>query len=373
MIPNSTNLNSSVIPGTSKKVSYIPVLDGWRAVAILLVLLFHGLYNSDTGGGRYIRAFSLFAGRTGALGVLIFFCISGYLITQKMLSESSTTGAFSLRDFYIKRVFRIVPPLAVYLAVLVILFAAGVLSLQIGDWSAPMFITNYYPGSWYTSHFWSLSVEEHFYLFWPFCIIVAGWRRAMWIGIAIIVAVGVWRPWELKHVASVHVLQHTDMRLDYIMMGCVVALLLEFYPVMDGMLRALGSTLGLLCLFALLVVTTLHLPFEVRSLQAVILTLLVCSSANGNSRLLNLLIANPVMLFIGRISYSLYIWQQLFLGPSTHPIFRSPAALILKFPIVLLVACLSFYFVERPLIRYGRRFIKKQQNTLEDANIRAAA
>jgi peptidoglycan/LPS O-acetylase OafA/YrhL len=338
---------------------YIPILDGWRAVAILLVILFHGLYNTDTTASRLLTALANLAGRAGPLGVLIFFTISGYLITKKLLWESQDQGSFSVRAFYIKRAFRILPALAAYLIVLVVLNAAGVIRLSPGDWSAPLFLRNYWSGSWYTGHFWSLSVEEHFYLFWPVCVLVSGWRRAMWIGLFLIVVVGVWRPWELQHVASrAHALQHTDMRLDYIMMGCVVALLASFYPVLAQALRLLGSSLGLAVLFLALIVSTRPWHFDVRSLQAAIITLLVCGSATATSRIPRLLLANNLALFIGRISYSLYVWQELFLGPQSRPFLRSPAALCLKFAAIMIVASLSYYLIEKPFIAYGRSLLR---------------
>ncbi len=344
---------------------YIPILDGWRAVAILLVLLFHGLLNSDLSGSPRLDALSRYAGKSGTLGVLIFFCISGYLITQKLRSESRARGTFSARDFYIKRVFRILPPLAVYLLVLVALFAAGVITLRRGDWAAPIFLTNYitWSSSWYTTHFWSLSVEEHFYLFWPACAILAGWRRALGVGVLVIAVVGIWRPWELHHILDpvlrARALQRTDMRLDYIMMGCVVALAIEFYPWTAGMLRRLGGTLGLGLLLLALIVSTRPAWLDLRSFQAAILTLMVCGSSVRNARLPSLLLANPVALYIGRLSYSLYIWQQIILSPSNHALIRSPQALPIKYALVFGVASLSYYLVERPSIALGRDLLQR--------------
>ncbi len=340
---------------------YIPILDGWRAVAILLVLLFHGLYNSDTSGNSRLSAMAVIAGRTGALGVLVFFCISGYLITQRLLAESRLTGSFSLRSFYIKRAFRILPPLAVYLIVAVALYLTGVIALRGGDWSAPFFLANYYKGSWYTSHFWSLSVEEHFYLFWPICAILVGWRRAMGVGLALILVVALWRPWELHHVASpAGTLQHTDMRIDYIMMGAVVALATEFYPWAVNILKLLGSALGLTVLFLLLLASTRPAPVDLRSVQAILLTLIVCASTVADAPLVRFLLTNRPMLFLGKMSYSLYVWQQLFLGRSASNFWDSASLLPLKYAAALLTAYVSYQFVERPFIRYGRTILARK-------------
>jgi peptidoglycan/LPS O-acetylase OafA/YrhL len=342
---------------------YIPVLDGWRAIAILMVLLFHGLYNSDSTGHTQIQMVSPIVGRLGALGVLVFFSISGYLITQRLLVESSATGLFSIRTFYIKRAFRILPPLAAYLLIVFALFAAGLITLVQRDWSAVVFLTNYIHGSWYTSHFWSLSVEEHFYLFWPACALLLGWRKSMWVGIAIICCVAVWRPWLLHQASNASdtagLLQRTDMRIDYIMMGAVMALLIHFYPSLIPVLRTFGSAHGLLSLIVLLLLSTRKAPFDMRSVQAILLTLMVCASTLADSKFSRLLLSNRPMLFLGKVSYSLYIWQQLFLAPTASPRWNSLSLLPLKYLAVLATAYTSYRFMERPFIRYGRTFVTR--------------
>jgi peptidoglycan/LPS O-acetylase OafA/YrhL len=341
---------------------YIPMLDGWRAVAILLVLLFHGMYNSDLAGHPWLTGLAVMAGRTGALGVLVFFCISGYLITKRLLLESRLLGMFSIRSFYIKRAFRILPPLAVYLFVAVALYFGGIIALRSGDWSALVFLSNYYKGSWYTSHFWSLSVEEHFYLFWPICAVALGWRRAMWVGVALICAVAVWRPWRLQHVISqAGTLRHTDMRIDYILMGAVVALATEFYPWTITVLKWLGRSSGLTVLFLLLLVSTRSTSLDTRTVQAVLLTLIVCASTVANAPLARLVLTNRPVLFLGKVSYSLYVWQQLFLGRTGSTFWDSPYMLPTKYVGALLTAWASYRFVEKPFIRYGRNVIARKK------------
>ncbi len=344
---------------------YVPILDGWRGIAIILVLLFHGFLNSDVIGNRALQKLAILSGRTGALGVLIFFCISGYLITIRLLVEFHSKGRVSLRAFYIKRVFRILPPLVAYLLVLVLLSALGIITLRSQDWAATVFLSNYILGSWYTSHFWSLSVEEHFYLFWPFCVVLAGWRRSFWMGIALVVAVGIWRPWELRHVASqARALQHTDMRLDYIMLGCIIAIGSEFYSTVPKVLRGLGSTLGLAALFLLLIVTNLKSSIDLRSVQAVTLALMVCGSAARDAPVPRALLANRPILFIGKVSYSLYVWQQIFLARMNYQALRSLYALPFKWSLAFAFAVLSYRYVERPFIQYGRELLVQGRQRL---------
>jgi peptidoglycan/LPS O-acetylase OafA/YrhL len=357
--------------------AYIPALDGWRAVAIVLVMLFHGLHNSDL-TGRIAKVGAL-AARLGALGVLVFFVISGYLITNRLFVESLGSGRVSLRAFFTKRAFRILPPMFAVLLVTAALGLAHVIQLVPRDWLAAVFLTDYWPGSWFTNHFWSLSVEEHFYLVWPIIIVAAGWKRSLWIGVGLIAIVGLWRAYLLAHIALpqadpeyAHVkgliLGRTDTRLDYIMFGCVFALAIVYYPVMLRVLQLAGTGFGQLVLLVLLFATTRNAPVDTRTLQAAIIGLLVCGSANQSSFFSKHILGSRVMVFLGKISYSLYLWQELFLTRSDVEWLRQPAALLLKYAVAIGVACLSFHFLERPLIRKGRSIIDgwKQREIVAD-------
>jgi peptidoglycan/LPS O-acetylase OafA/YrhL len=165
---------------------YLPTLDGWRAIAILAVIACHasgsyfypwGSYPSDS--GLWI------ASLLGDKGVEIFFAISGFLICTRLLQEHHDTGRIGLKSFYLRRAFRILPPYFLYLVILASIAAAGVVQVApIEWWSCGFFFRNYIPdlappfSGWYTGHFWSLSIEEHFYLFWPLMLVLCGNARA---------------------------------------------------------------------------------------------------------------------------------------------------------------------------------------------------
>ena len=117
----------------------------------------------------------------GSLGVTIFFVISGYLITRLLLHEQATRGAISMSGFYLKRAFRILPPLYAYVAVLLVLSAAGRLALTRWDVVSALFFFHNYAAtstSWAIEHVWSLSVDEELYHIWPvlvvLCLMVGG-------------------------------------------------------------------------------------------------------------------------------------------------------------------------------------------------------
>ena len=156
----------------------IPSLDGLRALSISLVLLGH-----LAGTRNFPSIPELGNWQLGNLGVRVFFVISGFLITTLLLEESDRTGTVSLRQFYLRRCFRIFPAFYVFCAVLFILEQADVISLRPGDLiSAVTYTINYHHDrAWYTGHLWSLSVEEQFYLIWPAILLFAGVRGGLWV------------------------------------------------------------------------------------------------------------------------------------------------------------------------------------------------
>ena len=223
-----------------------------------------------------------FALRMGPLGVQIFFAISGYLICTLLLLESDKRP-ISLRAFYTRRVFRILPPAFTYLTVVGLLSAAGFISVRGIDIASCIFLfANYITNGWYVAHFWSLSVEEHFYLLWPAILAFAGWRRASRIAIAGMVVVGSWRLYSgpTLYFGEETAWLRTDMVLDAFFAPCLLAILLHHYPAFKTKVQRLSSPLTTIALAALLVIATVAgvNPAVKKSLQAVLLPLIVVST-----------------------------------------------------------------------------------------------
>lgn len=329
---------------------YIPTLDGWRAVAILLVIGAHlvtATAGSPSGG----------APLSGQLGVNIFFGLSGFLITSRLLAERP----ISLRRFYLRRVFRILPPALSYLAILGILAAFGLIPIYPKELlGAACFFRNYMPpnlpagGGWYTGHFWSLAIEEHFYLFWPPLLKrVRGGALPVAIGVA--VAGATWRLIELLREG--HLYGHTligfpwrtDIRVDALMCGAAVAIA---YPRISKWLTAPLWVLAAV-LYGLVVARYGVRPTIWQS--ALVPILIAGTVARPKDVVGRLLDAAPVR-WIGRLSYSLYLWQQLWMPPSWFP-HTLGAAQTWPLDLVCLFACAtaSYFFLERPLVRFGHR------------------
>ena len=187
------------IGADTRRGSYIPTLDGWRAISIAMVIVGHALPNTPH------------VSLLGALGVNIFFAISGYLICTLLLKEYERNGSISLGGFYTRRVFRILPPAMAYLGVLLLLRLAPVSDIA----RCLLFAANYSVlKSYYVGHFWSLSMEEHFYLFWPTALTLLRPRRAAIFAAVAIPVLLCWREWALTHAIGGVFYHRTDIRLD---------------------------------------------------------------------------------------------------------------------------------------------------------------
>jgi peptidoglycan/LPS O-acetylase OafA/YrhL len=349
-------------PGSSSS-SHLPTLDGWRALAICGVLIGHGrasLFPSE--GLRYSLA------AYGGLGVDLFFAISGYLITTRLLEEQRRRGRISLGRFYIRRACRILPPYLSYLLVIGILAICGLVAVRPLEWvSCLLFFRNYLAchafGSWHTAHFWSLAVEEHFYLLWPGLLVGLGISRARRLVVVFALFLAAWRWWDFRvqwsemALPGVSWFQRTDIRLDGLLWGCWMALLLEVPGWKDRLARLLGPVpwFGLVAVYIGCVAFEPPLALLWRTIfSPAILVGTVLQPATLPGRVLE---AAP-MRWLGRLSYSLYVWQQLFLlgDQSSQPL---PLGVFQEWPVnfIMIFACAmaSFYLIEKPMIKWGHR------------------
>jgi peptidoglycan/LPS O-acetylase OafA/YrhL len=165
--------------------SKIPYLDGLRGYSILTVVIAHCLQSVHL--PQWLMPAKLLFGN-GVLGVDIFFAISGFLITTLLLREWQQSGSISLRAFYERRVARIFPAAYTYIAIIAVLAMIGVVQIRWDAFFAASFFTwnygtllNLFAGSkdiQLFNHFWSLSLEEQFYLLWPGCLLLFGPQRS---------------------------------------------------------------------------------------------------------------------------------------------------------------------------------------------------
>jgi peptidoglycan/LPS O-acetylase OafA/YrhL len=339
--------------------NYIPTLNGWRAIAVLLVIGAHSstmLRHSGTDIGNI--AASIFS--HGGIGVDIFFSISGFLICTLLLREKDATTFINLKGFYTRRFFRIVPPMATYLFVVAALVVAGILNLTRFDFvSAALFFKNYTSNStWYTDHFWSLAVEEHFYLFVPLLLARMRWQSALKAAIGIVIACALIRVAESSLLDGAKVEFRTEARLDAILYGAIWAMLCHRFKsnVQSNLtLRAVVVTVVAACVVAAMFH---YMPLR-RTVMAIAIPLpIVWTSLNPNIAIGRFLEFWPLQL-LGKLSYSLYIWQQMFLVEFNDG--RLGIMQDFPFAFVSLISCavISYYLIERPSIKLGHQLSKR--------------
>jgi peptidoglycan/LPS O-acetylase OafA/YrhL len=343
-------------------------LDGWRAVAALMVLVSHVLVHQH---GRIISHFPLatwIAYVIAYLGVQIFFVISGFVICRLLLREEARYGSFSLKAFYIRRVFRILPPFYFYLGVIAVLGVFGVVHMT-GWWiaNAALFLDDYHSisASWFTGHSWSLAVEEQFYLFFPAILLLSPrrWRSVVCGAICTLFII-------LTLIISV---RGSALVSPGIMDGFVCIFGGVLIGIHEEEARALARKVPVVLVFLAAVMLLLdpfgHLHGWRDALyQAVAvppaIALLLLSTMERKSWFRSILCSRPVQA-VGITSYGLYLWQELFTGQSSvYPTSLIPHLL----PLLCVIVPLSWFLIEKPAMRLGRNLSRRVRRTPKTLN-----
>ncbi len=326
----------------------IPSLDGIRAISIALVILSHAAGFEK--GRSFLYKLLCFH---GPLGVRIFFVISGFLITTLLMKERSSVGVISLAKFYARRAIRILPAFLAYVAAVFLLRQFGVISFASADLAyALTYTVNYAPAmSWWLGHLWSLSVEEQFYLLWPLMMRLFSLRICAGIA-AVSIFLGVLV--GLFHRATgVTLAQGTAFPLvcGSIASGCLGAL---FYPkirhTLESLWVALVCVAGLPFVFYFDTVFTGSWSRLVLIVSDLILTLCVLRLVTVYDGPVGKLLNSKPLVWIGKLSYSLYLWQELFWNPA-QPL----GSAVLSLALTLGCAMLSFYLLELPLMKLRKQ------------------
>jgi len=336
---------------------YLPTLDGWRAIAILAVLFHHAaLLTLGPVSDRWLF-------QSGYEGVDVFFAISGLLICWRLLEEEAVRGRISLRAFYIRRAFRILPPALVYLLVIALLAAIGLIAASPKELLASLFFFRNYlvqlghfaVTPWFTGHFWSLSVEEHFYLLLPGLLVLTPRKLRAPLLFILTAAVILHRQSALHNPNFDQMRYQTDLRLHELLLPAMLAVLVQIPSIRTCFRRAL-VVWPLLCALALWIILADPRPI-LRPAPHILFALMVLGSILNPTNLFGRLLESPPLRWIGRISYSLYLWQQLFF--TGHFLNQYPLGAFNRFPLQILAtfmcAILSYRYIERPMIALGHR------------------
>ena len=335
--------------------SHIPALDGLRAVAVFLVIISHfGFYMVP-----------------GAHGVMIFFVLSGFLITWLLLKENERTGTISLAGFYKRRTLRIFPAFYAYWLLMVGLLAGtGRAVLWPHAWSALLYMSNYYsaingdPSNGF-SHTWSLAIEEQFYLLWPFVFLMlrGNLKRMTWFLVALIGAVWIHRAilCVVFHVDQAYIFAAFDTRLDELMAGCLVAVLLKRRALPRLWQAVSASTFLPLATLAILAASVYGGELYINrygdvvgfAIEPLLIAILVVQMIAFSSTTLWKWTEWNWVRFFGRISYSVYLYQQLTLHAVKSALAAYPVVIQLAGAILVTVvlATMSHYLIERPFLK----------------------
>lgn len=363
-----------------KAAGHISGLDGLRALAVLAVVFYH-LFPTLLPGGY--------------IGVDIFFVISGFLITTLLIGEQRKAGRINLRQFWLRRARRILPALfiTILLTSSVVFFIRGDIMVGIGqqilgastfssNWIEVAAGTNYFSGN--VTHlfmnFWSLAVEEQFYLIWPFFVVLlVGVIKKPSVGMIITALLGLTSAglmaWLfLQGVDQTRLYYGTDTHVFGLMIGAFIAFWSYAFTKKQPYRRhtqhfwvlrrrpRLAGGVGVLALGGLAyLIATLSdqttFAYSGGLFLASILTAIVLIVTISMRRSLQKLFTNRVLEWIGSRSYGIYLWHWpllvilRYLLPGAAPWLLA----CLVIPLTFSIAELSFRFVETPVRRYGFR------------------
>jgi peptidoglycan/LPS O-acetylase OafA/YrhL len=296
----------------------LPGLDGLRAVAVSLVFFQH-FYQFPKDQSVLHRVSD-----QGGFGVEIFFVLSGFLITYLVLREERGTGSISLKLFYARRALRILPPLVLFLFAISLGTTLGVINVPAADIAASLcFLRNYVGDSPETGHLWTLAIEEQFYLIWPITLIVVkSFHLRLFIGSAIIVLTPFWTYVYIQKIGHGQPFNswRTDLRFSPLAVGGLLALLLT------NTTGARILTSRIVCNFYLCVgaiaFISLNLLTDVFNMPVVkgfrstfntiAVALIINCLIHGRAWMIGSVMESRIFIWVGTLSYSLYLWQQPF-------------------------------------------------------------
>lgn len=372
---NRINAASTRAAKPDYSLGYIPALDGLRAVSILLVLAFHDIGPVTS---QFGHAFN------GWIGVDVFFVISGFLITSILLKESQrNNGTFSLRNFYARRWLRIAPAYYAFLAVVLALnFSAGDRHLK-PLLAAAFYLTNLdiahgwhlIPDKLHLSHLWSLGLEEQFYLVWPLCLKLLRHRATVFV-LAVIGLAIAWRFCLVIEGATWFRLLHGfDTKVDSIMFGVLTALLLSRGTIQQLARRCLGHSAVQILLSVLTLISfrdighptyydhagQLYFWGAKMPMTISLISLCMTSLLSNPGGLVSRALSNPLIVFVGKLSYSLYLWHvlvhMLFCSYYWDYVCKHPqTAELIQYALIFTCACASYFLIEQPFLKLKSYF-----------------
>ncbi|MBC2313741.1 acetyltransferase [Listeria welshimeri] len=350
---------------------YVPSIDGLRALAVIAVIAYHLNFSWAKGG---------------FIGVDIFFVLSGYLITNILLTQWEKNQTLQLKQFWLRRFRRLIPAAYVMIVVVVIfsvLFHSEILKNLRGDAIASFF---YVSNWWFIFHnvsyfdsfgmpsplknLWSLAIEEQFYLIWPvFLLVFLRWVKNPKLLLKIVIGLGllsaIWM--TILYVPGTdpsRVYYGTDTRLFDLLSGCALAFVWPFnrlspnIPKRSKAALNIAGTISILFFFLITALVSEYQPFLYRGgllFVAIMGAVMIATIAHPASYLSKIFSFKPLR-WIGTRSYGIYLWHYPIITLTTPvleigqpSIWRS----ILQVAATFIIAELSFRYIETPIRKNG--------------------
>lgn len=340
----------------------IPGLDALRALAVFLVLADHSGWAGPFGLPLFDSGF----------GVMLFFVLSGFLITRGLLAELRTRDDIDLGRFYLRRAARLLPVFYVYVVVGLVLLTLAHRPVPWGAiWSSSTYVVNYYQAftgaaSHYLSHCWSLAVEEQFYMLWPLgLLLIHRHIKVTWHGVlALTLAlIGCRLAWVAAGAPDEYLYRALETRGDQLALGGLLACAVASERVRAGFARVparswvLLASLGLVILSFNVLRGTNALKYAAGfSLESLLVTLtlpIVILAANQPGGPAYRILNAGWAAWIGRISYGIYLFHPMVLHPVRNTLTRlglqTDLAIAVSMVAVAIVAHISFRWFEEPL------------------------
>lgn len=355
-------------------MKYIKQLDGIRAIAALMVMFFHFFKNIEANSQFYsaIKKISIF----GQTGVSLFFVLSGFLITRILLSTKEKKNYF--KNFYLRRALRIFPLYYLFLIIYYFLipsisnFQFVPFNQQIYYW---IYIQNFaITFNWKNSgpdHFWSLAVEEHFYLFWPLMVYFIQYQKIKLGLLLIIILAFISRLFFIEN--KIDVFYFTLTRMDELALG---ALLASFEK--DGKLNYAKTKIFFISIVILMVPTiilwihttgksnSLIQLFKFNLISLIYFCLVGLTVCLKNENFLNKILKSKFFIYTGKISYGLYVYHPLcfFMTSVLLKVTNVSISFFLSFLLTYLIASLSYYFYESYFISLKKHIAQNSPSSL---------
>jgi peptidoglycan/LPS O-acetylase OafA/YrhL len=362
--PVRVDSSADVANETDSSAAYRPHLDGLRAVAVYLVVLFHAGSHPFSGG---------------FVGVDVFFVLSGFLVTQLLLRDIVRSGSIGFARFYARRFRRLLPAAFVALTVSAVVFAAIASPSEVADSVGSFKAAFLYSTNWYfihqatgyfgadlstnpVLHFWSLAVEEQFYLVWPLLLgglfaVTRRWDRERQLRvIRIVVAVAaiasaVWAL-SLRNANPNRAYYGTDARAYELLAGALLALVPTLVASLARFRRAMGvAALSSGAVLLVLASSWVDVNAIIRAVAVTIVTCaLIAALEVASGGVLKRALSHNSIVYLGKVSYGTYLWHWLIivvLARSFHV--SSIAAIGITALLATALASLSYEMLERPV------------------------